>query len=500
MNWTSVSAALSRWPARVPVQGHQRCRNPAIERTARIAGVGTLAVLTALLATVSRADQLPAPSAVAIVGVTVIDVEHGRSTGPRTVVVADGRIVAVTRPRDAVIPESARRVSGRGRFLIPGLVDMHVHLFNRISQREPNEWAFPLFIANGVTGVREMNADAGSMARVRDWRRRMHTGELLAPHILAVGIAVSGTSPDDAAHQTRAAAAAGADFIKVFSGVPAANWQSIVSAARASSLPVAGHVPAGVSLLAASAAGQQTNEHLTQAAEACSSHEASLLRAREHLAADALTAVRDSQENAALIAYDATICATVAAGLARDGQAQVPTQILAYNESIGHPARPGDDPRWRYLRSDERARWLRIFAGMSALPDAIARQRWRAARRIVGQFHRAGVPIVAGTDAPMPLVYPGFSLHEELALLVDSGLSPREALRAATFTAATVLGMASSTGSVAVGKRADLVLLDGDPTRDIRNTRRIRAVLIAGRLLQRSELDAVLNAAAARQH
>lgn len=494
MNWTNADAASSRYSARMPAQPSQRYWNMA-----RRSGIRTIALFSALLVTASRAETPPARSAVAIVGVSVIDVEHGRSVGPRTVVVADGRIVAVTLPRDAVIPESARRVSGRGRFLIPGLVDMHVHLFNRISKRAPNAWAFPLFIANGVTGVREMNADAGSMAQVRDWRRRMHAGELLAPHILAVGIAVSGTSPDDAAHQTRAAAAAGADFIKVFSGVPAANWHSIVTAARTASLRVAGHVPAGVSLLAASAAGQHTNEHLTQAVEACSSREAPLLHAREHLAADALTAVRDRQEQAALADYDATLCATVAAELARDGQAQVPTQILAYTESRALPAEPDEDPRWRYLRSDERARWLRILAGRPTRPDAPAGARWQAARRIVGQFHRAGVPILAGTDAPMPLVYPGFSLHEELALLVDSGLSPREALRAATFTPAAVLGVPSSSGSVAVGKRADLVLLDGDPTKDIRNTRRIRAVLIDGRLLLRADLDAALSTAATRQ-
>lgn len=458
-----------------------------------------LAFLVALLATGSQARTLPEKNAVAITDVTVIDVEHGRSIGPRTVVVAEGRIVAVSEPRDAVIPNGTRRVSGRGRFLIPGLMDMHVHLFNRASHRAPNDWAFPLFVANGVTAVREMNADAESLAQVRDWRRRVDARELVAPRILAAGIAVSGKSPADAANQVSAAASAGADFIKVFSEVPAANWQAIMAASRVHALPVAGHVPAGISLLVAAKAGQRTDEHLMQAAEACSSLEAPLMRARENLEAEALVALRDRQEAAALDAYDERACMRVAAELASSGQAQVPTQILAYEESIRHEGAPRDDPRWRYLRKDERARWTRILAGMPAQADALARGRWQLARRIVGVFQRAGVSILAGTDTPMPNNYPGFSLHEELELLVDSGLTPLQALQAATVAPAKLLGIASTTGSIAIGKRADLVLLDGDPTRDIRHTRRIRAVLIDGRLLQRADLDAVLAAAAKAQ-
>jgi imidazolonepropionase-like amidohydrolase len=183
--------------------------------------------------------------AVAITEVTIIDVEHSRSVGPRTVLIDDGRIVASVEPRSARIPSDAQRVDGRGGFLIPGLVDMHVHLFNLSSRRSANDWAFPLFIANGVTAVREMNADAASLAIVKRWRQAAQHGELIAPRILAAGISVSGTSAEDAAHQVAAAADAGADFIKVFSEVPASHWHAILEAAQARSLPVAGHVPAG---------------------------------------------------------------------------------------------------------------------------------------------------------------------------------------------------------------------------------------------------------------
>jgi len=174
-------------------------------------------------ASVAQAASLPEKSAVAITDVTIIDVESGRSSGPRTVLVDDGRIVAITAPRDAHIPAKAERLDGRGKFLIPGLVDMHVHLFNNASHRPPNDWAFPLFVANGVAAVREMNSKPDSIAIVKRWRREIDDGTLLAPAIVAAGVSVFGTSPADAAAQVNVAADAGADFIKVFSEVAESN-------------------------------------------------------------------------------------------------------------------------------------------------------------------------------------------------------------------------------------------------------------------------------------
>jgi len=324
----------------------------------------------------------------------------------------------------------------------------------------------------------------------------MAKGELVAPRILAAGVVVQGSSPGDAAQQVDAAAGAGADFIKVFSEVPESNWRAILDASRRRSLPVAGHVPAGVSLLAAATAGQRSSEHLMQAFEACTTIERSLLDARKGLAGEQLVARRDEQEARVLDAFDQDTCDRVATALAPSGQAQVPTLVLAYNESKPVDRTPQSDPRWRYLRVDEQARWSRILEALSSQDGTVAARRWSVARKIVSTLHRAGVPVLAGTDAPMPKVYPGFSLHEELQLLVESGMSPQAALRAATLAPASFLGIADRAGSVAVGKRADLVILDADPLRDIRNTQRIHAVLLDGRLLRRSALDALLIEAA----
>jgi len=444
----------------------------------------------------AQAMSLPRRQVIAITQVTVIDVERGLSSGLRTVLIEDGRIVSIVAPRDAHIPASAQRVDGRGRFLIPGLVDMHVHLFNLSSHRPPNDWSFPLYIANGITGVREMRGDVASMLWVKRWRKAFDDGELAAPRILAAGIAVYGSSPDDAAHQVDAAADAGADFIKVFSELPPSHWRAILAAAHARSLPVVGHVPAGVPLLAAAVAGQRSDEHLMQAYEACSSIETPLLEERRGLVGDALTARRDAQEAQTLKAFDPGTCRNVARSLVATGQVQVPTLVLADEDSMAPQGdSPSADPRWRLLRPDERIRWERSLAGYTAEDAALAKRRWPIAHQIVSIMHQAGVPIMAGTDSPMPGVYPGFALHEEMELLVESGLTPREALYAATLEPARFLGIADTSGSVAVGKRADLVLLDADPTKDIHNARRIDTVLLDGRLLRRADLAALLDEA-----
>ena len=462
-------------------------------RTFRAASL-MLAVAVSQWMSVAQAAA-PPKQAVAITDVTVIDVRQDRVSRPRTVVVEDGLITAIVAGHGDEIPEGAQRVDGRGRFLIPGLVDMHVHLFNLYSHRPPNDWTFPLFVANGVTGVREMHADAESMAQVVRWRKALEDGELVAPRILAAGIAVNGKSPGEAAHDVDAAAVAHADFIKVFSEVPETRWHAILEAARKRWLPVAGHTPAGVSLLAAADGGQRSNEHLMQAYEACSSVEGQLLADRKGLEGEALTARRDAQEAQALAAFDRDICRRVGKALAATGQVQVPTLVLANEDALQASGPPNSDSRWRYLRPDEHTRWEQFLAGYTAQDAALAKQRWPVARKIVLALHQARVPILTGTDAPMPGVYPGFSVHEEMAMLVESGLSPSDALRAATLAPAKFLGIAGAAGSVEVGMRADLVLLDADPTKDIRNTRRINAVLLDGRLLRRADLDALLDGA-----
>ncbi|HET9483799.1 MAG TPA: amidohydrolase family protein [Xanthomonadales bacterium] len=454
----------------------------------RAGRAGTVAALLLALANAAPAAEAPP---LAILDARIVDVVRGRASPPRTVLIVSGRITAIGATAALGIPRHATRVDARGRYLVPGLVDMHVHLFNIPSGRAPSDWALPLFVGNGVTSVREMAANEASLDVVRRWREETAQGTRIAPRIVAVGIPVRGEDADGIVDAVRSARAAGADFVKVFSQFPGPRFAATVAAARAQGLPVDGHAPADLRAVDAATAGLRINEHLMQLYEACSPLEPSMLAERAAAGAGAAE-VRDRQESRILAHYDAAACRETARAIARTGQPQVPTLVLLRPNRGASAAHYRSDPHWPLLRGDEQLRWARIIdAGAPVDANAYLRH-WQVARRIVGALHAAGVPILAGTDAPMPLVYPGYSLHDELELLVESGLSPADALRAATIGPSRVLGLEAEQGTVSVGKRADLVLLDADPLEDIEHTRRIHAVVLDGRLLPREQLDALL--------
>lgn len=443
-------------------------------------------IIAPLLATgvVGRAVAEAPP--LAIEHVAVVDVVHGNLVPSRTVLIAHGRIAAIGKPGVVTIPPGTVHVDGRGRFLIPGLVDMHVHLFNNATHRPPNDWMFALFVANGVTGVREMAATPRDMQQIARWREAVAGGALVAPHVLAAGVAVNDSS--DVREQVREAAASGADFIKVFSELSPSSWRAVLDEANVRHIPVAGHVPAAVAAVDAAQAGQVTAEHLMQIYEACSSIEGGVLAARRALDGAAATAMRDAQEMRVLRAFDPAACAKTAKAIMLAGQAQTPTLTIDWFD----PARfTGDytaDPRWHLLRADEQARW-RQYLQSPASDRKLADLRWDVGCRIVRTLHTAGATILAGTDTPMPWIYPGYSLHDELERLVDCGLGPAEALRAATIGAMKQLGSDAERGTIEPGRQADLVLLDADPLKDLRNLRRIRVVVLAGRLLRRADME-----------
>ena len=440
---------------------------------------------------------MPKRPSIAIEGVAVVDVVRGEIVEPRTVVIADGRIAAIREPHAMTIPPEAVHVDGQGQYLMPGLVDMHVHLFNGASGRLPNDWAFPLFVANGVTGVRDMRTDPWEMSVVEFWRFKAARGEIVAPRVLAAGAPVGGNI---SRQMVRDAKKLRSDFIKIFSHVREREWRAILDEARTAGLPVCGHIPPDVSLLEAGTAGHRSNEHLTQVYEACSPRETEWLEARKKLPDKELRNLRETQEREVLESFDQSACDRSATALAKTDQVQVPTLVLPHFEAKGSPKNFREDPLWRYLRADEQARWERIFKeGYPGAGDKLAARRWEVSRQIVKTLNAAGVRILAGTDAPMPQVYPGFALHKELELLVEAGLGPADVLRAATIWPAEFLGLSESTGLIALGKRADLLLLNGNPLSDIRHTQRIHAVILDGRLLQRTDLDKLLDGASGGQ-
>jgi imidazolonepropionase-like amidohydrolase len=470
------------------------------------------AVLACAASAPLGAQSRGASPTIVIDHVTVVDVERGVLLPDRRVVVAGTRIVGVDSSARVAAPRGAARViDGGGTYLIPGLWDMHVHAawgsFGPGLPTMDSTYA-PLFVANGVTGVRDM---WGQAARVARWKA--HVRERTAPwprivsplHILDgpnpvwIG-SVSVTTAEDARRAVDSLARAGADFIKAYSLLPRAAFLAAAAEATRLGLPIAGHVPNAVGVAAASDAGMRSIEHLTLIPAACSTLADSVQAAYGALpdSVPRATTMRLSQTFApAILAHpDSARCDAVAHRLAANGTWLVPTLTVLRSTSHLDDTTFASDPRTRYAPPQ----YIRMWTPQPGTPSgAVTAEGWALRRRlfarqldIVGQMARAGVPILAGTDFGNPFIYAGFSLHDELALLVRAGLTPAEALRAATLGPARYLDATDSLGTVAPGKLADLVLLDADPLADVRNTARIRAVIANGRYLDRAALDAMI--------
>jgi hypothetical protein len=449
------------------------------------------AIAIALLAATACAGNRGEPQGIAITHVSVIDVDAGLTRPDYTVLVAGNRITYAGPSRGAKIPDGARVIDGRGKYLIPGLWDMHVHAFVYVF----SDFAGPLMIANGVTGAREMGYYIDTTLR---WRRDIAAGREVGPRMI-VGVRVDGpvnragfvshlVTAEDGVRAVdtlsrRKDGSTRADFIKTYSWVPRAAYFGLAREAKRLGVTFAGHVPYSVSVIEASDAGEKSLEHEDDLMRACSSRD-SALRAR---AADttrlAVYAQLERVRSAASVmraSYDAVRCRSVIATLARNHTWVTPTLIVYQPYAHGFDS-ASTHPEWAgYVPGIVQGGWQGAEDRVT-LPDSMVVRSFFSFDR-TRDLHRAGVKLLAGTDMPQAFVYPGFSLHEELALLVKSGLTPMDALRAATYNPAEYLGALDSLGNVAKGKVADLVLLDADPLADIHNTTRIDVVIANGRL------------------
>jgi len=444
----------------------------------------TVLALAATSVTSARA-QTP----IAITGVTVID---GSDSVPRlnqTVVVRGNRIASVEATARAQVPSGARVIDGRGKFLVPGFWDMHVH--TAIAGGRP---LLSLYVANGVTGVRDM---AGAWDTLTTWRREIVAGRLVGPRIVASGPYLEGgdvpiphlnaRNAEEARVGVDSLVALGVDFIKVHSQLNAASYFAIARRARERGIVFAGHVPRVVGSGAASDSGQKSIEHLLAIPAECTIADSIALQPR-FAVQGALG--RCSSEN----------LAPLYAKFVRNGTYVTPT-FTAQVEVAYWPTRalPGDSLA-HYLPKAVRDYVAEIFPMPDSIPpraDSAGRAMLQKRLQQVAAMQRAGVHILTGTDAPLRNSPPGFGLHEEMALLARGGMSPFEVLRAATIEPARYFGMLDSAGTVAAGKVADLVLLDANPLLDMGNTRRISAVIANGRVFAGKDRERLLNAATA---
>ncbi|MGW4061886.1 amidohydrolase family protein [Amycolatopsis sp. NPDC004747] len=434
-------------------------------------------------------------------GVTVIDGTDGPARPDSAVVLVGDRIAWVGPSAGVPRCGGARVVDGRGRYLVPGLWDLHTHGIDY-----EQVWP-PLFLANGVTGIREMQGYDEN----RVTRDRIARGELLGPRVVLASSILDGpvsllgppalriSNAEEARAAVRTAVAQRSDFVKVYFYLPKDVFAAIADECHRHGLPFAGHWPYRTRVLDAARAGQRSFEHLFGLPIATSSRRDEFLARLDatpfdpNAPRDFFNLARELDRQAAQ-AHDPAAAARHFAGLNALGSRLSPT--FAVNRVISRPADAfAHDPRNKYIPQEILDYWadrLTLFA--PATPDQIAQQDayFDTQLQLVGEAHRAGVGILGGTDCENPYVYPGFSLHDELDFLVQAGLGPRQVLQAVTRDAAAFVGRADTAGTITPGKVADLVLLDADPLADIRAVRRIDTVVTDGRVLDRAALDKLL--------
>ncbi len=415
--------------------------------------------------------------------VTVIDATGAPAKPDMTVVVRGDRIEALGKTGKLAVPRNAQVVDATGKFLIPGLWDMHIHPHDKKDY-------LALFIANGVTGMRVMWGDPWH----HKWREEISAGELIGPRMV-----ISGNPPasnEDVGRQAvRKIKKEGADLVKVGAlDMPRDTYFAIADEAKKQGIPFAGHVPFFVSLAEASDTGLQSIEHAVFVLMACSSEGEEELRkkgkktrvtpkrdlegerARNKLIADITHSEKKAAELFARFVKNSTwVCPTL---IAHNGLLFRDEQDLA------------NDPRLKYMPLSTRYWWKNNVRVAAATGEGRADLKKLCEKQlaIVGAMSDAGVGLLAGTDTYMP----GLDLQDELALFVQAGLSPLEALQTATYNPAKCLGKLDSMGTVERGKVADLVLLDADPLQDIRNTQKIAAVVVGGKIFEKTALQKML--------
>lgn len=442
--------------------------------------------------------------------VTVIDASGAPPQPDSTVVIVDSRIAAVGPSSSLKIPGGTRVIDGSGKFLIPGLADMHVHLMGAGEPTGSREFILPLLIANGITTVRDMG---GGVSYLKQLRQEIASGDRVGPQILFTGPYLDGDPPyfhpsivvrnaQDAAAAVQQLKSEGVDFIKVQSRLQPEAYSAIAEETRRARMRFVGHVPDAISARAASEAGQASIEHLTGVLLACSTREDELRR-RQLAAPPAQGSVSKSLQRQRawqqdlLDSYSDQKAAQLFKTFVANRTWQVPTFPLLIHLAYLTPETDlADDPRLKYVPSSVRKNWdegrRENLAYQLAVEYEMRRKLVQSSLSVVKQMYAAGVPMMAGTDTAAPNVFPGFSLHEDLFYFVQAGLTPMQALQAATARPAEFLGRTVEQGTIAPGKRADLVVLNANPLDDIRNTQRIDAVIVSGRFLNREELDALL--------
>jgi imidazolonepropionase-like amidohydrolase len=419
--------------------------------------------------------------------VAVVPMDAERVLEAQTVVVRGEQIESLGPAASIEVPAGARVIDGAGKYLVPGLAEMHAHVPGDADQAYVEEVLF-LYVANGVTTARGMLGEPSHL----ELRERIARHEVLGPRLYTSGPSLNGQrvgSPVDAERMVREQAEAGYDFIKVHPGPTRAEYDAAVEAALASGITLAGHVPADVGVRRALEAKQATIDHLDGYLEA-------LVPEAQRAAGGFFGLNLADAADRSLIPE--LVAATLAAGVWN-----VPTQTLIDN--VPAPAPTVDEllarPELAYVSRDTRTQWANVKRNVTSAPGYEA-NRARALvsvrRELIKALHDAGAGLLLGSDAPQIFNVPGFSLHRELVAIVAAGLTPYEALRTGTANPAVFFDETDEFGTIREGLAADLILVAANPLEDVAALARPDGVMVRGRWLDRAALDAGLAEIAAR--
>jgi imidazolonepropionase-like amidohydrolase len=458
-----------------------------------------------------------------------------------TVIVQGGIILRVTKDSEVKIPSDATVINAKGKYLTPGLWDMHAHPASIPKKNWAGDIFLPLMVTEGVTSIRDLGGNDDYRNALR---MRLESGELLGPRIESAGLRVNGPKPqspsgiwdyvdpiDEGMIYVSTASEAeslakpalfnyfrehyGIDFLKPYDTLTLPIYEALITEARRHGIVVAGHVPPLVGAIRAAELGQRSIEHLSGCLLACSAKEdyfvESLQREyREHRYRFGMIVGVEFfyQPRAELLdSFDERKLDNLIEVFKRQQTWQVPTLVVHKSVIDGEMFIPKEARQ--YLPPDLLKGWEQRHRDRSTpepgnnlnTPEEIKKRQRQALQllmKILERMYRAGVPVMAGSDFPAPFLVPGYALHQELELLVEAGMTPLDALRAATINAARYLGQDHIKGSIEPAKAADMVLLDADPLHDIKNTRRIFGVMLRGQWLDGQKLH-LMRAEAARR-
>ena len=431
-----------------------------------------------LLAGILRAQT--SPTVLVLRGGTLVNVASGKEISDSVIVMRGERIEQVGSGNTG-IPDGAQIIDAKGKWIIPGLIDSHAHAEN------PDDTPFSLYLTNGVTTIRN---PGGNITVLRLTRERLLRGELIGPRLFFSGPLLDGVPPVwpdlsllvDTPQRARSAvnflADQGVDFVKVYNNVKEPELRAIIETAKERELPVAGHIPRSMTMTHAIELGMTRLEHIR-------------VTGREMLSLDEAQKIDllplGSREPLLWQRFDlqSEKMHALVQRLARSKIFLDPTLVAAEVTEVPTLDADRNDPNNQYLSPTVVERYVNFKSPLYELPpdlQAAGAEAFHKQEKFVGMCNRAGVKIIAGTDGPgIGSLLPGFGLHRELELLVASGLSPLQALRAATLTAAEALGKEDRLGTIEPGKFADMVVLNADPLQEIQNLRKIYLVVQGGK-------------------